>query len=187
MAKAKTTDEPDAFSPAAATAFLSIVSIATLLGKPPDARLAANTKPYQTFPEFYHHLYLPQHSLPGCKLLHFVGTCIIVALMVREPRIVPAMMAAAAVGLLAFRSFIGVPHGFFEMPLAIGAFMLATRLLAGSVKPALLVVFAGYGCAWFGHWFIELNKPATFVYPIFSLMGDFRMAAECALGYHPMW
>ena len=38
------------------------------------------------------------------------------------------------------------------------------------------------GFAWIGHFFIEQNTPATFVYPTFSLMGDFKMWYQMLTG-----
>ncbi|WP_079509049.1 DUF962 domain-containing protein [Mesobacillus jeotgali] len=41
-----------------------------------------------------------------------------------------------------------------------------------------LILFApitAYAFAWFSHFFIEGNKPATFGHPVWSLRADFRM------------
>jgi hypothetical protein len=38
-----------------------------------------------------------------------------------------------------------------------------------------LALIPGYGAAWIGHFFIEKNKPATFEYPLWSFVGDYKM------------
>mgnify|MGYP001031692116 CR=1 FL=1 len=40
----------------------------------------------------------------------------------------------------------------------------------------------GYGFAWVGHFFFEKNKPATFQYPFYSLLGDWVMYKDMLLG-----
>jgi hypothetical protein len=39
----------------------------------------------------------------------------------------------------------------------------------------LVALLQGYAFAWVGHFFFEHNTPATFKYPLYSLMGDWRM------------
>lgn len=51
-------------------------------------------------------------------------------------------------------------------------------LLAGHPLWLLAIPLVGYSFSWVGHFGFEKNKPATLGYPLYSLLGDFRMVAE---------
>lgn len=93
---------------------------------------------YQTFREFYPY-YLSEHKNPVCRWLHFIGSTLILLLII-------AAVTTAQWGLL------------------------------------WLVPITGYGFAWVGHFFFEKNRPATFKYPLYSLMGDWVMYWELFTG-----
>lgn len=46
----------------------------------------------------------------------------------------------------------------------------------------LLLPVIGYGFAWVGHYGFEKNRPATFKYPLYSLMGDWVMFKDMLVG-----
>ncbi|MBO0797724.1 MAG: DUF962 domain-containing protein [Blastocatellia bacterium] len=83
------------------------------------------------FQEFWPY-YVSEHSKPGCRLLHFIGS---------------------SAGLLC----------------------LTAAALSGKLLFIPLGLIIGYGFAWIGHFFIEHNKPATFKYPLWSLIADWKM------------
>ncbi|CAJ2670675.1 uncharacterized protein LOC123888418 [Trifolium pratense] len=37
------------------------------------------------------------------------------------------------------------------------------------------VPLSGYGCAWYSHFFVEKNVPATFGHPFWSFLCDYKM------------
>lgn len=55
-------------------------------------------------------------------------------------------------------------------------------LLTMSWLLLFLLPVVGYGFAWIGHFFFEKNKPATFIYPIYSLIGDWVMFKDILTG-----
>ncbi|MFZ4606482.1 MAG: Mpo1-like protein [Caulobacter sp.] len=64
--------------------------------------------------------------------------------------------------------------------LVIAAF--AAAMLTGNPWWFAAMPLVGYGFAWVGHFVFEKNTPATFKYPLWSLMGDFRLFFETVTG-----
>jgi hypothetical protein len=65
--------------------------------------------------------------------------------------------------------------------------LLAILTLLGSLlfwKPwgLLLVPVFGYGFAWVGHFVFEKNRPTTFQYPFYSLLGDIVLVKDVLTG-----
>lgn len=94
---------------------------------------------FKTFKDFYPH-YISEHRLPRTKLFHFIGSWLVILVLV-----------------------LGISY---------------------DLKMLYLVPFVGYGPAWVSHFFIEKNRPATFKYPLYSLLGDWVMFFEILKGKH---
>src|SRR4029077_4754495 len=61
---------------------------------------------------------------------------------------------------------------------AIGSVLSIVMLglaFAGNLRFLIAVPIVGYAFAWYAHFFVEHNKPATFGHPFYSLAADYRM------------
>lgn len=58
---------------------------------------------------------------------------------------------------------------------SLGLLSLLLLLATGQWWWLLLGIWISYGFAWSSHFFIEKNRPATFRYPLYSFLADFRM------------
>ena len=55
------------------------------------------------------------------------------------------------------------------------AVVLFGAAFATSLWLLIAVPIVGYAFAWYAHFFVEHNKPATFGHPFYSLFADYRM------------
>ena len=65
---------------------------------------------------------------------------------------------------------------FVGSSLALGFIVLAVK--HSNPWWVLAALLSGYAFAWLGHFFFEKNKPATFKYPFWSLISDFKLFFE---------
>jgi hypothetical protein len=98
----------------------------------------SSTRRYKSFSEFWP-FYVAEHSKPGTRLLHLLGTTTGTAIMLY---------------FIVFGRWWLFPLG----------------------------LIPGYACAWLAHFVIEKNKPATFQYPLWSFIGDYKMIALMLIG-----
>jgi hypothetical protein len=133
----------------------------------------------RTMNEFWPY-YLSEHRLPVDRALHFVGTSwffvVLAGCFVASPVWFPVAFALGSA-----ITWYGATRMEPERP----AFLpMAVMLLLGTVAcPYFLTgVVGAYLFAWFGHFVVEKNRPATFKYPVWSFLSDFRMWGHLATG-----
>ncbi len=128
----------------------------------------------QSFASFFP-FYVSQHQDETCVLLHVIATSILILMCVNDYRVALSIGLSALAGLSSKELTRSFSHGFVEMAIMQGIFFMSMLHMKASMKRALAVPVVCYGLAWVGHFFFEDNKPATFMYPVYSLLGDFNL------------
>jgi len=140
----------------------------------PTSRAAS--KPYEDFESFYP-FYLSQHENDTCRLLHFIGTTIFLGLCLYETSMLHCLVPAAALGMAVKNLTVELETGIVEMAVMVGLFLFNMNR-RNKLPLAVYTLVIAYGFAWVGHFNFELNRPATFIYPLYSLFGDLKMWSE---------
>jgi hypothetical protein len=63
-----------------------------------------------------------------------------------------------------------------------GWLLLAAAIILGKPWFVLAAILIPYGFAWFSHFFVEHNRPATFGHPLWSWLADQKMVAMVLAG-----
>jgi uncharacterized membrane protein YGL010W len=89
--------------------------------------------------------------------LHIVGTTFTTLYLLNNPLWLISFATALALGFVACEMLIALPHGAVEGALMILSYLALNRFMTGRSgwQPALI----GYGFAWVGHFFFEMNRP----------------------------
>jgi hypothetical protein len=139
----------------------------------------STSKPFNTFDEFYP-FYNSQHQNNTCRILHFIGTSIFITFALFNVSVLYSISVSILIGYSFFTVTKFLNNGLLEFLICIITFFLFMRKLTGTFWKAN-IIFVAYLFAWIGHFFFEKNTPATFIYPIYSLFGDFKLWFE--IGY----
>jgi hypothetical protein len=142
----------------------------------------------------------------NCKRTHFVGTTLVLFMMLRDVRVLALgvmvkqcslrptrvevdfvlALEVLSAGFLACQIFISHETGIAEALVMLLTGLCMSKVLAIPPHQAMAPVYCGYFFAWVGHFFFEHNRPATFIYPAYSLISDFRMYAGVLMGRHSL-
>ena len=63
----------------------------------------------------------------------------------------------------------------------IALFLIVFAILTSQYVYVFVALIQGYCFAWIGHFFFEKNRPATFQYPWYSFLGDWKMFLDFIL------
>ncbi|MDE2011889.1 MAG: DUF962 domain-containing protein [Alphaproteobacteria bacterium] len=65
---------------------------------------------------------------------------------------------------------------------AFASLALGATLVSGETRLLMLVLAGLFGPAWYGHLFVERNRPDTFAHPVWALFSDYRMTLAWVSG-----
>jgi hypothetical protein len=133
----------------------------------------------QSLNEFWP-FYLSEHRSPTSRKLHFVGTSWFLGSVGASFVLSPVFFPPAFLGMVGLGYYATKVEGKKPAFLPMAAMIGLTTAAAPLTIPAGIV--GAYAMAWIGHFKVEHNRPATFKYPVWSLVSDVRMWGHMVRG-----
>ena len=133
-----------------------------------------------TFDAFWPY-YLSEHRNPLDRALHFVGTTLFFLSMAASVAFSPVWFPIA-LPVAALAAWWGAARLEPHRPAFVAMLLMFLPLFAASPFWVVGGMVTAYAFAWVGHFGIEGNRPATFKYPVWSFLCDFRMWGHMARG-----
>ena len=136
-------------------------------------------KPFTELGSFYG-FYLQEHRDPTCRILHFIGTRL-ASIKILRSGFLPHLLCGLSLGLILCEFLSPLSNGAIEFVSVAAVSFFSSFLLSNRPFPWQIFIL-GYAPAWLGHFFFEHNRPATFIYPSYSLLCDYRMLWQMTQG-----
>lgn len=131
---------------------------------------------------------MSEHRDPTCRLLHIIGTSLLfLNILINGRSYIPNFIIGISCGLILCEFLSPLSNGLIEF-----ISLFSSAAIIGTIRkhkqgafPWYLLAM-GYLPAWIGHFFFERNRPATFIYPTYSMLCDFIMWAQSVTGQLPL-
>jgi len=156
-----------------ALAFQNVGHLHGLFGMPHANKRFATWRAFFPF-------YMSEHSDPVCRVLHVVGTSLSSLFFITRPTLLISFVTALAVAFMASELLIATPNGAIEGAIMVTVYVMMSYYQSRRFGWEPLLI--GYAFAWVGHFVFEKNKPATFLYPSYSLASDYAMLFNIVSG-----
>ena len=127
----------------------------------------------KSFDAFYP-FYRSQHQDAATVKTHVLASSIITLIVSHDIRVGISLGIGLASGLFMKELTRSITKGFVEFGFMILMYFWSMLHMKESLVKSALILTVAYGLAWYGHFVYEKNQPATFIYPSYSLMADFK-------------
>lgn len=147
------------------------------------SKYSAEKKYGSSFETFYP-FYQSQHQNEVDQKLHVLASAFIILYVSYDLRVGISLGMGQLAGLVVkdLTRFLSI--GIAEFVAMMGVYVWSMTHMKQPLRKTVAIPVVAYGLAWVGHFWFENNRPATFIYPAYSLLADFKAFFERVLNFY---